>query len=92
VMVKVTVVLIGGVELSTDLVMEISAVQSGSCVTAKVFPAMSTVPVLEPPEFEETVMVTVSFPVPLVLDRVTQERLSEALHVQSEREALTVTS
>ena len=55
----------------------------GSCVTVKVFPAMVTFPVLEPPEFEETVMVTLPFPVPLVLDRVTQERLSEALHVQS---------
>ena len=49
----------------------------------KAFPEMSTVPVLEAPGFEETVMITVSFPVPLVLDRVTQERLSEALHVQS---------
>jgi hypothetical protein len=58
-------------------------VQSGSCVTAKVFPAIVTVPVLEPPEFEEAVMVTVSFPVPLVVDRSTHGRLSVAAHVQS---------
>jgi hypothetical protein len=54
-----------------------------SCVTAKVFPAMVTVPVLEPPEFEETVTFTISSPVPLVFDKLTQERLSVAVQLQS---------
>ena len=64
----------------------------GSCVTEKVFPAMEIFPVLYPPEFEEAVTVTLPSPVPLVLDRLTHERLSEAVQLQSERDASTATT
>jgi hypothetical protein len=48
-------------------------------------------PVLALPVFAATVMVTVPLPVPLVGDRFTQSRLSDAVHSQLELEAFTKT-
>jgi hypothetical protein len=50
-----------------------------------------TDPLRAAPVFAATVIVTLPLPIPLVGDRLTQERLSDALQEQLELEAVTTT-
>jgi hypothetical protein len=56
-----------------------------------VLPAIVTDPLREELVFAETLTVTDPFPVPLVGDRLTQERLSDVVQEQLELEAVTET-
>ena len=56
-----------------------------------VLPAIVTDPLRASPVLAVAVIVTVWLPVPLVDDRLTQERLSEAVQAQVDLEAVTET-
>ena len=56
-----------------------------------VFPAIVTIPLRAAPVLVMAVIVTILLPVPLVGDKLTQERFSDEVHEQVELEAVTDT-
>ena len=56
--------------------------QGAAWLMVYVFPAIAIEPLLAAPVFAVTVIVTVPVPVPPVVDRLSQERLSDAVQAQ----------